>query len=225
VVAVADARNFSLTAARCNISQPTFSRQVAAVEKTLGSRFFECCTRKVPVTNAGHLFVREARRILQQSSRTASVLQAFSERQVRPVVVGVSILTDFPRLHVLVEESRRASSGASLEIHAAYMPEPMLGLFRGEVELAVVDSPTQARGVRFQPLAKERLVAALPEMPTASKFPTISPAELTRVPLVLLTRNIDPGRVVIDRVLSSAGVRPSRFARSETSQTCSTRSP
>jgi DNA-binding transcriptional LysR family regulator len=83
----------------------------------------------------------------------------------------------------------------------------MLGLLRGDVDLAVVDGPAPARGVRFHPLAIEPLVAALPEKPTVSKQLAIPLAELTRVPLVLLARTVDLGRAIIDRALSSAGAR------------------
>lgn len=66
VVAVAEERSFTRAANRCNVTQPALSRRVQEVEEALGIRLFERQTRRVTVTPAGKLFVREARRALEQ---------------------------------------------------------------------------------------------------------------------------------------------------------------
>ena len=81
----ADRRNFTRAAARCHITQPALSRQVSEVERTLGTQLFERQTRRVSVTPSGRLFVREARRALEQSQRAASLVRALTARENRPV--------------------------------------------------------------------------------------------------------------------------------------------
>ncbi len=92
VVVVAEERNFSRAAIRCNIAQPALSRRIQKVEEAIGTKLFERHTRFVRVTPSGKLFVREARRALAQSKRTVSVVQAFAKQQERPLVVGLSSL-------------------------------------------------------------------------------------------------------------------------------------
>jgi len=75
VVAVAEERNFTRAAMRCHISQPALSRRVSEVESVLGARLFERRTRSVSITKAGHLFIREARRTLEQGQRTVSLVR------------------------------------------------------------------------------------------------------------------------------------------------------
>jgi DNA-binding transcriptional LysR family regulator len=207
VVAVAEERNFSRAAVHCNLSQPALSRRVQMVEEALGTKLFDRQTRRVRVTQAGKLFVREARRTLEQSRRTASLVQAFAQQKSRPVVVGLSILADLPRLHTLIKEAERGSTGSSLAIHAAHTPELVTGLLRGEVDLVVIDLPLQGRSIRTFRLATEPLAVALPDNLTLSKQPAPQLGELNTVPLVLLSQAIDPGRAIIDRALSSAGAR------------------
>ena len=105
VVAVAEERNFTRAAQRCNVTQPALSRQIANVENALGARLFERHTRSVIVTKAGHLFVREARRTLQQGQRTISLVQALIKMEERPVSIGLSALADQPRLHELIQSA------------------------------------------------------------------------------------------------------------------------
>jgi DNA-binding transcriptional LysR family regulator len=207
VVVVAEERNFSRAAIRCNITQPALSRRVHEVEEALGAKLFERQTRCVRVTKAGWLFVREARRTLEQSRRTVSLVQAFAKQQASPVVVGLSSLSDLPRLYILVERAQRSTSAVTVSLRTAYTPQLILGLLRGNVDLAVVDVPTRARCIRFHPLAAEPLVVALPEKVNLSKQSTVQFTELKSAPLVLLSHDIDPGRDTIDQALSSAGVR------------------
>src|SRR6266545_4270994 len=98
VVAVAEERNFTRASERCHISQPALSRRVKEVESALGARLFERRTRGVTVTRAGQLFVREARRSIEQGHRTVSLVQALASQERRPISVGISCLADIPRI-------------------------------------------------------------------------------------------------------------------------------
>ncbi len=211
VVAVAEERNFTRAAQRCHVTQPALSRQVAVVEATLGAKLFERRTRNVSVTKAGHLFIREARRALEQSRRAFSLVQAFAKQQDRPLAIGLSSLADLPRLHALIQRAQRLTPAVSVSIRTACTPELIPALLRGDMDLAVVDLPAQERGIRAHPLANELLVAVLPERFDVSQQPAIELGKLNTtplvLPLVLLSGAIDPGRAVIDRVLSSAGSR------------------
>ena len=66
-VAVADTLSFSKAAARCRVSQPSLSAQIAQVEGALGIRLFERDRRRVLVTAVGREIVERARRILLES--------------------------------------------------------------------------------------------------------------------------------------------------------------
>lgn len=147
VVVVAVELNFSRAAIRCNIAQSAFSRRIKQGEEVLGTRLFERQTRRVRITPSGKLFVREARRTLAQSHRTVSVVQAFAKQQERPLVVGLSSLTDLPHLYNVVERAQRTTSASAFTNRTAYTPELISELLRGDVDLAVVDLPARVRGV------------------------------------------------------------------------------
>ena len=211
VVAVAEERNFSRAAARCNISQPALSRRVQEVEEELGTRLFERQTRRVIVTPAGRLFVREAQRTLEQSHRTVSLVEAFAKRQDRSLVIGISQLADLPVFYPLIDNARRSAPSVSITVRTAFSSELILDLLRGDADLAIIDQPATARGIRFHQLAAEPLVVALPERLSVSSKPAINLSELTSAPLVLLSCAVDPGRTSIDRALSTIGARGFRI--------------
>lgn len=63
-VALAETLHFGQAAARMNMSQPPFSRQIAAIEKTLGVRLVERNSRNVTLTAAGRHFLNDCRSVL-----------------------------------------------------------------------------------------------------------------------------------------------------------------
>src|SRR3970282_2352145 len=63
-VAVADTLSFRKAAARCHVSQPSLSAQLAQLEDALGVRLFERDRRRVLPTAAGADLIDRARRIL-----------------------------------------------------------------------------------------------------------------------------------------------------------------
>lgn len=207
VVAVAEERNFTRAATRCHISQPALSKRIREIESALGTRLFERHTRSVKVTQAGHLFAREARQAIERAERTVSLVRALAIRDRNPVTLGLSSLSDQPRVQVLIHSAARSKSAPSFIIQTANTPELILGLLRGDIDLAVVDLPTRSKGLRLVPLSSEPLVAVMPSGLAPSRKQTIRLAVLLRLPLVLLSSAVDPARIFIDQHLSSFGTR------------------
>jgi DNA-binding transcriptional LysR family regulator len=184
---------------------------VSEVESLLGATLFERRTRSVSITKAGHLFVREARRTLEQSRRTVSLLQAFAKSNERQASIGVSALADPARLHTLIEQSARTVSGLSLSLCTANTPELMQGVLRGDLDLAVLDLPVRAKGVRAAPLFSETLIAAVPEKLFSPKKAEVNWVDLLQLSLTLLAEAADPVRSMIEHQLASAGSRAFRI--------------
>ena len=208
VVAVAEEHNFTRAANRCHISQPALSRQIREVEEMLGTGLFERQPRRIGLTDAGRLFVREAKHILEQSRRTVSLVRACAKRDARPIAIGISSLADPAHFQPAIEQARRAVVGISIVIHRANTAELIRDLLRGELNFALVDLPVKERGVRVRQLFSEPLTAIIPERFSSTFKPSaIQLADLRSAPMVLLSQTVDPARAVIDRALASAGNR------------------
>lgn len=71
-VAAAEEMHFGRAAIRLNMTQPTLSRQVQALERALKVQLFERANRSVRLATAGRGFLPEAKRILALSESAST---------------------------------------------------------------------------------------------------------------------------------------------------------
>ena len=65
-VAVGEEQHYRRAAQRLRVAQPALSRQIQMLEEEIGFELFERLPRGVKITDAGKLFLDDARRILQE---------------------------------------------------------------------------------------------------------------------------------------------------------------
>lgn len=82
--------SFGMThaAARLNVSQPPFSKQIHDLEAELGIELFQRHQKGVELTAAGRVFLLDAKRILQASEAAVKKAQRISRGEVAELVVA-----------------------------------------------------------------------------------------------------------------------------------------
>lgn len=75
-MAVADSGSFSRAAEQLNVSQPGLSQQLRQLEREVGARLIDRLPRSVVLTEAGRVYLPEARAALLAASRARRAVQA-----------------------------------------------------------------------------------------------------------------------------------------------------
>src|SRR5258707_4049368 len=75
-VAVAEEQNVTRAAARLHVSQPPLSRQIRDLEDELGVALFEHGAKAVRLTEAGRVFLNEARAVLMRADEAVETLES-----------------------------------------------------------------------------------------------------------------------------------------------------
>ncbi|MBD8492942.1 LysR family transcriptional regulator [Pseudomonas syringae] len=94
-IAVAEELHFGRAAQALGISQPPLSQQIQALEQELGARLFERTNRRVELSEAGRLFLDEARLVLAQVDKAADVARRAQLGEVGELKIGFTASAPF----------------------------------------------------------------------------------------------------------------------------------
>lgn len=118
-VAVAETESFTKAGKRLGISTAQVSRQVGALEQRLDTKLLYRTTRKVSMTEEGHLYYRHCRQVLdglEEAERALSSLRGLPQgllRMTAPVAYGekyiLPVVNDFLLAYPNVEVEDRKS--------------------------------------------------------------------------------------------------------------------
>jgi LysR family hydrogen peroxide-inducible transcriptional activator len=160
-VAVAEARSFRRGAARCHVSQPALSTQIALLEDALGAKLFERGT-KLAITAEGEALLARARTLLAEADELADSATRDADPFDRTIRLGV-IPTIAPYLLPEVAPALRAKH-PRLRIVWVEEKTPVL---RAQLEGNELDGMIAARESELGDVAQEAIgsdefVLALP---------------------------------------------------------------
>ena len=94
-IAVAEELHFGRAALSLGISQPPLSQQIQALEEELGARLFERTNRRVELSEAGRLFLDEARQVLAQVDKAADVARRAQLGELGELKIGFTASAPF----------------------------------------------------------------------------------------------------------------------------------
>ncbi len=88
-VAVAEAENVLRAATqKLHISQPAVSRQIRDLEDELGVLLFKRTGKAVSLTDAGRLFLKEARAVLERTDEAVANVRGFAQAGEKELHIG-----------------------------------------------------------------------------------------------------------------------------------------
>jgi LysR family transcriptional regulator, hydrogen peroxide-inducible genes activator len=202
VVAVADELSFRRAAARCHVSQPSLSMQLAQVENGLGVRLFERAHKHVLVTAAGRNLVERAKRLLLEADEVVRAAQRVADPLAGTIRLGI-IPTISPYLLPSVTPALRRTLP---RLRIAWVEDKTDVLVRkltaGETEGAVLALEANIGDVAREVVAGDPFVLVTrPEHALAAKKGTVTEADLRGEELLLL----DEGHCFRDQALEACG--------------------
>jgi DNA-binding transcriptional LysR family regulator len=193
-VTVAEELHFGRAASRLHLSQPPLSMQIKALESELGTRLLERSQRKVELTPAGTVFLREARDILMRVEQAAAAAQRAGRGEIGEISVGFVSIADYNVLPPILSEFRTHHPGVRLNLREATTDTQLRELGEQRIDVGFVLGPVTDERLAMRPLLREPLVAALPERHAhARTHGALALARLADSPFILFPRHMAPG--------------------------------
>jgi len=184
-VSIVETGSFSRCAEAASLTQSTVSQHMAAVESEVGLRLLDRTGRGVQATRAGELFLQHARRVLAELESLQQALAGFSGLQQISLTVGASNIPANYLIPTLLPKLAAEHTGIDLTLRSGDSREMRESLLADAVELAVVGSRGNERGIDYVALTNDLLVLAVSADHPLSRCTSLSLAELMETALIV----------------------------------------
>jgi DNA-binding transcriptional LysR family regulator len=193
-VAVAELQNFTRAATRLRVAQPALSRQIRDLEDELGLPLLERNSRGVRLTEAGAIFLPEARAVLQRAADAAQAVRAAVRGERGEIHVGYAPTPTVELLPCALHAFHNLAPDVRVTLHDLSTEEMLRGLQDGKLDLCLmVRAAARAmRGLKFELLREYPLQVAVPRTHPFAKLKRVSREQLVREPLVAYVRGDYP---------------------------------
>ena len=193
-IAVAEELNFHRAAERLHMSQPPLTQALQRMEEELGVQLFERSSRNVRLTQAGTIFLDEARRTIAQAERAIT-----TARQVAQGFIGfLRIVFVSSAMNVYLPPVLRAFHqqypNVVLKLHERTSGQQIKEIQTEWADVGFLMPPVlDASDLQLKSVFRESLVVALPRHHRLAKNSRIRLQDLTGEPFVMLPPLQGPG--------------------------------
>lgn len=190
---LAEELHFSRAAQKLHIVQPALSMQIKALETEIGVRLLERDKRHVQLTDAGKLFLTEARATLDQAEKAITTAQRAQRGEIGKLRIAF-VSSVIPRiLPALIREFSAQYPKVQLDFKDMPTPAQIDALRENRIDFGFLRMPASVRGIHIELVAREPFVVVLPEQHPLAQMSELSPIHLRDEPLLTLARRAAPG--------------------------------
>lgn len=158
LVTIADTQSFVEAARITNVSQPTLSQQVRALEDRLGVRLLDRGTAGAVLTPVGRSIVVTARRMLSDARDIIGLASSSANSLTGTLKLGTTPTLGPYLLSPIIAELHRIAPGLRLHVREGIPDDQALELARGNIDVVLGPMPIAGEGLTIEPLFREPLL-------------------------------------------------------------------
>ncbi|HEY9890501.1 MAG TPA: LysR family transcriptional regulator [Candidatus Sericytochromatia bacterium] len=191
-ITVAEELHFGRAAQRLHIAQPPLSQQIRQLEEELGVVLFHRTKRSVQLTDAGQVFLEEAKQVLIQAAQAVQAAQRASRGEIGQLVVSFVSSAAYNVLPKILQAFRARFPEVNLALHELTTDKQLQGLRDGWIDVGFLRPPIEDDTLSLATIFQESLVVALPEIHPLSRQPQVPLKALINEFFILFPRPLGP---------------------------------
>ncbi len=190
---LAEELNFTRAALRLNISQSALSRQITDLEEHYRFHLFTRDKRRaVELTEAGRVFVKEARSALLLIERAGHLAHAAHEGAVNVLTIGLSPCVEQDWISGLLTIHLPLYPRIRIRWRSQFPIDLVRSVLAGELDLALVAAPPQDSQITSVLLSRAQLCALIPEGHAAAHKESLILEDLAQDAWILFSKQVHP---------------------------------
>src|SRR5882672_9387463 len=207
-IAIAESGTFTAGAQRVHVTQAAVSMQIRQLESELGARLFIRAPRNVILTEAGEKLLERAHHILREHDAALDeIAELVGAKRGRLRIGSASAGVTADLLPRILKEVRKRHPHAEVTVGSGTSAALVQQILAGEIDIAFVSLPVEARGIHTEQLNEDQLVAVASPRHRLARQRTVSAYALAGERLILGERGGNTRRL-IDEFFAQAGVKP-----------------
>lgn len=203
---VAETGNLTRAAAQLHMTQPALSRHLKQLEEEMGVALLMRHGRGVRLTEAGALFVEQAREILSRADTLSEVLHAREARPSGQLAIGMPLSWTGLVTTPLITAFRERHPSVTIRLVEGTTDALRQALKRHDIQAAVVTMVERDPEVEMRHIVSDGAYLIGPPDSTVVRDGKLDLKALTGQPLVLLSHTTNVRRE-LERVLAQARLR------------------
>jgi DNA-binding transcriptional LysR family regulator len=187
-IALSGTLHFGRAARTLGISQPSLSHQLQRLEKHLKTSLVSRTKRHVQLTEAGRVFLGEARAVVTHADRAAAMASGATAGEIGRLIIGLGPWTDATAVLQAVHEFAKRYPQVHLEMRSMPVVVQINALRDERIDLGIVRPPINDPSIVSEHVLSEPLVVALPRQHRMTGQRSVALLKLATEPFVVCSR-------------------------------------
>ena len=191
-ITLADELNFTRAAKRLKISLSALSKQVKLLEVRYKLRLFVRDHVHVVLTDAGRVFVEEAKLSLIHNERAVELARVAGHGEHPTITIGRSPYTNPELIAALLSVQLPRFPKLRINLHSDFAPELVHGLLVSRFDLALIANPEPNRKLTTTKISETPLSAVLPTSHPLARRSSATLRDFSSATWILFDRKAHP---------------------------------
>ena len=186
---VAKEQSFTRAAEQLHITQPTLSRQLAALEEELGTALFDRSGRKITLTDEGVLLKRRALEMIELEDKITDEIKGNDAAVEGVITIGSGEFTAVETLAEILHRFKKKYPRVQIALHTGTADMILERMRRGLIDIGLFMEPVSKDNLEYVQLPDSDcwVVSMRPDDPLSEKE-MLTKEDLLHLPLILPER-------------------------------------
>lgn len=205
-IAVAEREHVTLGARDLNLTQSATSSAIAALEARYATKLFDRVGRRIVLTEAGRLFLVEAKAVLARATAAEKLLADLAGLKLGTLNLAASQTIGNYWLPGVIQRFQTLYPGMSVDLRIGNTTSVATDVLEGAADLGFVEGEIDAPALALTPVAEDEMVLVVPPKHPWAKGGLGSKANIAAARWVVR----EPGsgtRAILEAAVSRFGVK------------------
>ena len=162
-IAVAEEQNFGSAAHRLNVSQPPISRQIQKLEEELGVLLLKRTSKGTDLTEAGEVFLEDARSVLNGIERGVERSRAAQNGELGALKIGYFGSVSYSIVPRILQLFKKTNPGVEMSLRRMSKKQQILALQQGEIHVGFGRYYPAEPGLAIEEVVVEDVAISVPK--------------------------------------------------------------